>query len=439
MTRSRSSATIERIVAGGWGLTHVGALATFVRGTLPGEQVTLLSGEIQHGYQIATLESVDTLSPNRITPACPKYGVCGGCQFQHVKYAAQLQQKTDIVREAFARIGQFSAIDLMPIVPSPFPYEYRRWVRFSVFQRDKGHHLGFRQESSHQTISGVECLLISDALRTIVDAVEQRLSRAPTLPIPLSHVEIRSSGSFGNHLVIFRGKVFKKEQAQALLELFQDIPTVAGLVVGSVVTDTRWQRKPLRVVQGEDHLFERFGDLVFRISDRSFMQANWAVYEMIQQTLLEWIGACAQLRVLELFAGVGCLGLSLARQGAFLTEVEGNAVAVADARKSASLNHIGRCRFRPVTSERFLTEVGPDEYDVMIVDPPRTGLSKDCTESLVRLKVPRLFYLSCDAPSLARDVKRLCEGGYRLGRVQNFDMFPQTSHVETLVELLAAS
>ncbi|MEC4675132.1 MAG: 23S rRNA (uracil(1939)-C(5))-methyltransferase RlmD [Nitrospirota bacterium] len=434
-----TSATIERVVAGGWGLTHVGSLATFVRGTLPGEQVTLLQGEVQHGYQIATLESVDTSSPDRIASACPKFGVCGGCQFQHVKYDAQLQQKTDIVREAFARIGHVGALDLMPVVPSPFPYEYRRWVRFAVFSQDNGFHLGFRQERSHQLISGTECLLIPEALRLVVEQVETRLARVSTLPMPLSNIEIRSSASFGNHLLIFRGKVFKKEQTQALLELFQDIPTVTGRVVASFVADSRWQRQPLRVVQGEEYLFERFADLVFRISDRSFMQANWAVYEMIQQTLLNWIGGCTQLRILELFAGVGCLGLSLARQGALVTEVEGNAVAVADARKSASINHIGRCRFRPVTAERYLMEVGQDDYDVIIVDPPRTGLSKDCTKSLVSLQVPRLFYLSCDAPSLARDVKRLCDGGYRLGRVQIFDMFPQTAHVETLVELLAAS
>jgi len=438
MTGSPSSATIERIIAGGWGLAHVGSLATFVRGTLPGEQVTLGPGQIQHGYQIATLESVDKSSPDRIDSACPQYGTCGGCQFQHVKYDAQLQQKTDIVREAFARIGHVVALDLLPVVPSPFPYEYRRWVRFTVFSQNNGFHLGFRQERSLQLISGIECLLIPEALRTVVDHVEIRLAKVSALPMPLSNVEIRSSASFGNHLVIFRGTVFKKEQAQALLELFHGIPTVAGLVVASLVADSRWQRKPLRVIQGEEFLFERFAGLVFRISDRSFMQANWAVYEMIQQTLMNWIGGCEQLRILELFAGVGCLGLSLARQGALVTIVEGNGVGVADARKSASINHIGRCRFRPITAERFLTETGLDEYDVVIVDPPRTGMSKDCTKSLIKLKASRLFYLSCDAPSLARDVKRLCDGGYRLGRVQMFDMFPQTAHVETLVELVAA-
>ena len=435
MTPSLSSATIERIVAGGWGLTHVGSLATFVRGTLPGEHVTLYPGEVQHGYQIAPLASIEQSSPDRIAPACPKYGVCGGCQFQHVKYDAQLRQKADIVREAFARIGRIHVQDFMPVVPSPFPYEYRRWVRFSVFPQDNGFHLGFRQERSHQSISGRECLLVPEALRMVVEEIEERLAQINKLPMPLSTVEIRSSASFGNHIIIFRGKVYQKSHAQALLDLFQDIPTVAGLVVASLVTDTRWQRKPLRVVQGEEFLFERFADLVFRISDRSFMQANWAVYEMIQQALLNWVGACQHLRILELYAGVGCLGLSLARQGALVTEVEGNAVAVADARKSASLNHIGRCRFRPVTTERFLTGVGQDEYDVVIVDPPRSGLSKTCMESLVTVKVPRCFYLSCDAPSLARDVNRLCGGGYRLGRVQIFDMFPQTAHVETLVEL----
>jgi len=438
MTQGPTSATIERIVAGGWGLTHVGSLATFVRGTLPGEQVIVLPGHLQRGFQFATLERVNTCSPDRVEPICPKYGMCGGCQFQHVKYEAQLQQKTDIVREAFARIGRVPSLDLLPIIPSPCPDSYRSWVRFSVFPKDNGWHLGFRQERSHRPISGLDCFLIPDSLQVIVGEVEARLSRISVSPFPLSQVEIRSSMSAGTHQIIFRGRVIDKKQAESHLDFFQNIPNVIGLVVASSVLDKRWQRTPLRVVQGKDFLLVRLGDLLFHISDRSFMQGNWAVFERIQRALLEWIGPCAGLRILELYAGVGCLGLSLARAGALVTLVEGNAVAMTDARKSASLNHIGRSRFRPATAERFLSDGGPDEYDVVIVDPPRSGLSKDCTDSLLNLKMSRLYYLSCDAPSLARDVKRLAEGGYRLGRVQIFDMFPQTAHIETFVELVRA-
>lgn len=122
-----------------------------------------------------------------------------------------------------------------------------------------------------------------------------------------------------------------------------------------------------------------------------------------------------------------------------VTVVEENPYAIADARKTASQNHIGRCRFRPSTAEDFLKTVQSDEYEVVLLDPPRTGLSKACTQSLSHAKVPKIFYLSCDAASLARDASRLGAAGYTMGRVQLFDMFPQTAHIETLAEFTLLS
>ena len=116
--------------------------------------------------------------------------------------------------------------------------------------------------------------------------------------------------------------------------------------------------------------------------------------------------------------------------------VEENPYAIVDARKSASRNHIGRCRFRSMTVEKFLENVQPNEYEAILVDPPRTGLSKSCIDSLIRVRAGRIYYLSCDAASLARDASCLGAAGYRAHRAQLFDMFPQTAHIETLLELI---
>ena len=191
-----------------------------------------------------------------------------------------------------------------------------------------------------------------------------------------------------------------------------------------------------RWVTGQDWLAERLCDLIFRISDRSFMQANWRLNEILARTLADWVTPSEGMRILELYAGIGTLGLPLARRGGLVTEVEANPSALADARYAAKANHIGRSRFRRAQAEAMLENVGVGEYDVVLVDPPRNGLSRACVHALIRIGVPRVLYLSCDTPTLARDVGRLCTSGYRVARVQPFDMFPQTAHLETLVELL---
>ncbi len=431
--------TIERVVAGGWGLSRSGSMVTFVRGGLPGEVVTVNPGERHSDYQFAALDEIRVSSPHRVQAPCPVYEDCGGCQFQHVRYEAQLQYKQDMLEEAFSRIGRIGQVTLEDPVPSPLPYEYRRRVRFRVFQHHGTFHLGFVRERTHSPVKGAGCLLVSKPMEQVIEHVEERLAHLRKLPAFLSHVEIRSSDAFGTHLILCTVPRASQNQAHGLLALFEDIPTVVGCVLTSSSVTTSQRRHVRRVVKGEPHLFERFQDLVIRISDRSFMQANWAVYSIIFQTVADWLNVeDGQIRVLELYAGVGCMGLGLAKNGALVTEVEENPYAVADAKRSASQNHIGRYRLRAAKVEDFLEPVAADEYDVIVMDPPRTGLSRRCVESLERIRTPRMLYLSCDPSSLARDLNRLCASQYHVRRVQAFDMFPQTAQIETLVELVRA-
>ncbi len=433
------SFTIERVVAGGWGLSRSDSMVTFVRGGLPGEVVTAIPGDRRSDYQFATLQEVHEASPHRVQAPCVVYEACGGCQFQHVRYEAQLQYKQDMLEEAFSRIGRIEQVDFKNPVPSPLPYAYRQRVRFRVFQHHGTFHLGFVRERSHSPVKGASCLLVSKPMEQVIAHVEGRLAGLRKLPAFLSHVEIRSSGAFGTHLILCTVPRASSHQANSLLALFEDIPTVVGCVLTSSSVTASQRKYVRRVVRGEAHLFDRFQDMVVRISDRSFMQANWPVYSLIFETVADWVnGEDRQMRVLELYAGIGCMGLGLAKNGALVTEIEENPYAVADAKRSASHNHIGRYRVRAAKVEDFLETVTADDYDVIVMDPPRAGLSRSCTESLERIRVPRMLYLSCDASSLARDLNRLCATHYRVRRVQAFDMFPQTAQIETLVELVRA-
>lgn len=401
-----------------------------VRGVIPGETVSFTGGAKRRGVQEGTVHEVLTPSPDRVAAPCPVYAMCGGCQLQHIRYEAQLRFKREILAETLTRVGKLQ-VEVPPVIPSPNPYGYRSFVRFVVFRGMGGLTLGFHEEGSHQSVEAAGCLLVPEAMRKTIAEVQKRLACSGKLPLRVDSLEVRRSVAFGSTLLSWRTGSATRSQANKLFALFRDVPDV----VGQVVTAENRGRWPMRWRDRQDWIADRLDDLLFRITDGSFMQANWSLTAMLARTLAEWVVPSPGLRVLELYAGIGVLGLPLARRGALVTQVEANRWALADARRAAKTNHVGRCRFRHVKAEDGLESAESGEYDVVLMDPPRTGVSLEALRGLLALKVPRVFYLSCDPATLARDLGKLCTGGYRIVRLQAFDMFPQTSHIETLVEL----
>ncbi len=426
MADRASTITIEKLVQGGRGLARQEGKVLLVRGAIPQEMVSVSLGVQRKGIQEAVISQVLKASPDRVDAPCPVYEVCGGCQLQHVRYEAQLGYKREILAETLIRVGKVQ-VEVPSLMPSPNPYGYRSSVRFVVFRSKPGFALGFHEEGSHQPVSAAGCLLVPEAMRKVIAEVQERLARYGKLPVQVESLEVRRSAAFGSTLLSWRTGPALRSQAEKLFALFQDVPDVVGQVV-TAENRGRW-------VAGQDWIADRLDDLLFRVTDGSFMQANWPLTETLARTLVEWIAPSSGLRVLELFAGIGVLGLPLARRGALVTEVEANRWALADARHAAKTNHIGRCRFRHLKAEECLDTTEAEEYDAVLMGPPRTGLSPESLRGILAINVPRLFYLSYDPATLARDLGKLCAGGYRLVRLQAFDMFPQTAHLETLVEL----
>jgi len=254
-------------------------------------------------------------------------------------------------------------------------------------------------------------------------------------------VEIRWSQLEKGCLLIFRGQVIAKELLDRLFHACSQLSSVKGVIYEQVDASGHDVRRRVRrtpIVRGADHLWEDYGGLRLKTGFQSFMQANWDVFQILGKIVGEWMGNLQGQRILELYAGTGPLGLSLARQGAHVTCVEGNPFAIHDARESIRVNKITGCRMRISSVESYLMTVQSGAYDVILLNPPRVGLNTSIIEQLGTLHVPKLLYLSCDEPSLARDMKLLREKGYEVQRIQPFDMFPQTAHLEVLVELVLA-
>ena len=431
-----SEVRIEKLVPGGNGLARVGAQVVFVKGGLPEERLRVLIGEKRRGVHYGEILQILDPSRDRVVPPCSIYGQCGGCQLQHVSYEGQRQQKRAILTDALQRIGKIEIPEIEHVAPSPHPFGYRSTLRFVVFKGAKNFQLGFYQAETRNAVEAKACLLIPEPIQLLVSMVAKRLASLSSLPMYLEHVEFRVSTTSTDVLIIFHGSYKKAERVKTFLEQFQKLPGVIGCIAERSGPKTG-RALSTSLVVGQDFVTERFHELTVHIGFRSFTQTNWPVYEAIGQKLRDWIGEPQGLRVLELYAGTGVLGMTLAQNGAHVTLVEPNSFALADARKSVALSHVSRCRFKQQTGETFLPCVKNEEYDVILVDPPRTGLSPHVTQELGRIRAPRVMYISCDVATLARDLSRLVNYGYRVVRMQPFDMFPQTAHIETLVELVA--
>ena len=428
---------IEKLVAGGAGLARLGTHVVFCLHTLPGElvRVEILKGRkgIWYGKALEILEAHESRRP----APCSYVGQCGGCQLQHAPYDLQVEQKRRMLQEVLRRIGKQSESPIDPVVPSHLPLGYRFAVRFAVGKNRLGKLLGF-YEAGEQRICPVEhCLLAVEDMQSIPKGVEEVLAGCHLPQGSITNVEIRWSGHETGGQVILRGFAKGATQMGVVLDRLSQVPLVRGVVYEWLDSGDGSRRKrssrALPLVRGADHLWQEYLGLQLKVGFRSFLQANWHTFEQVGRDLVKGIERLPDRRILELYAGVSPLGMLLARAGARVTCVEINKWAVEDARASVSRNGIHGCRVKEAGAESYLQTVQSGQFDGMLLDPPRVGLTPEVVQQVVSLGVPQLWYLSCDMPTLARDMKRLCDGGYRVQRVQPYDMFPQTAQLETLV------
>ena len=403
---------IEKLVQGGVGLGRHEGQVVFVPYTAPGETVEVTLRAQRSQYAEGVVQRILVRSPDRREPPCPLFGVCGGCHLQHLTEAAQQRYQTDVLVEALMRIGKWTQVPTPISVASP-PLAYRRRVRLAV----QNGRIGFYQHHTHQVVAVSHCPVLIPAL----DAALARLATAltPQTLRSLSAIELQA----GAHppekvLVILTGKRALTREAEAFYQ------ANASWVAGVVVESGR------RQAWGQTALTYPFQERRLRVGARSFFQVNAAVnaeiiVRLIQQTRPEDT-------VLELYSGVGNFTLPLARRARAVTAVESHPHAMSDARHN--LNRLQNVTLLKATAEAAVPQLtGP--YTLVVLNPPREGAAPNVLAHLAHLQPQRILYLSCHPATLARDLARLCQGGYRLTYLWRFDMFPQTAHMEVLAAL----
>lgn len=407
---------IEKPAGGGRMLSRHDGRVILVAGAIPGERVAVRIERVAKGVTFAETVEVLRASPDRRVPGSdPK---CGGDVLSHIAYAAQLRIKTEIVRDAFSRIGRLPLAEAPAIAPSS-PHGYRLRARFHV----DGPRIGFYREGTHQICDAAATRQLSDGAVEWMASASQHLRDAGGGGLAAVELTENVSGSErACHLELHRGADARgfAPLARGLTGLSvrrSDAGDVAVLDGTAAVTDV------LQVGTAED------APVVLRRDVRSFFQGNRFLIAPLVRHVLDTV---PDGPVIDLYAGVGLFGLPLARRGRAVTLVEGDPISGGDLQRNASdagahvsVEHRSVESF--VTSRRFPRLV---QEATVIVDPPRTGLSPEALSGLTAAAPPRVVYVSCDPATLARDSRRLLDAGYDLAALTLFDMFPNTAHIE---------
>ena len=437
------TAEISGFTSEGLGVCRVDGQAVFVPNAVADEEYELRITHIGKTAAYGKIEQILRRSPARISRLCPYAKQCGGCDFWHMTYEAECAIKAQRVTDALNRLGGQS-LDTVPFTPADTCENYRNKAQYPVAMGKKGAEAGFFQKGTHEVIPIDRCRIQPECADQAKDAVLEYVRRhkvsvydETTHTGLLRHIYVRHAAATGQVLVclVVNGKALPKEDALAALLRER----VSGLKSVALNVNTRRGNAVLgeetRVLWGTEAIEDVLCGLTFRISPRSFYQVNRAQAEVLYGKALQAAALTGTERVLDLYCGTGTITLCLARQAKEVIGVELVEAAIRDAKENARRNGIENARFFCADAGEAAQKLCAEgaQPDVIVVDPPRKGLSLDVIDAIEKMSPVRVVYVSCDPATLARDVKRLEERGYRLVSAEAVDMFPRCSHVESVV------
>ncbi|WP_319583346.1 23S rRNA (uracil(1939)-C(5))-methyltransferase RlmD [uncultured Pseudodesulfovibrio sp.] len=446
--------SIESLAFGGRGVAHVDGMAVFVEGGLPGDTVKARVVKAKKRFAEAVLESVVTPSSHRVKPRCPHFGQCGGCAIQDLGYDEQLAQKAAQVENALKRIGGVEGFAMDAPAASPEIWNYRNKMEFVFEQRSDGLHLGLRSNlaAGEKGLAPVldieECHLCARRDMEILRAARE-FARASGLPA----FDPAENNGFWRHLVVRHTALNEIMVHLITAEETRQYARAEGLgetlvdrfpELTSFVHSSRARRS--LAATGEKTVFRLGSRAVeemvehdgrqarYHIGPNAFFQTNTKGAGELFGTIREFGGFTGEETVLDLYCGIGAIGIFLADKVERVIGFEISEEAVGKAWSSAKLNKLENCEFAVGTLDTDANLKALPENDVLIIDPPRAGLHENTARAILELAPPKIIAVSCDPSTLARDVKRLSDK-YELKRARAVDMFPHTHHIETVALL----
>lgn len=427
----------------GSGIVRIEGFTIFVPMAAPGDRIRLKVVKVLKSYGFGLLDQVLTPSPDRRLVDCPCYRQCGGCAFRHIRYQAELRLKEAAVRDAFQRVGGFPLAPL-PIVGALEDSRCRNKAQYPLGVGKDGKIIaGFYARNSHRIIPAGDCLLhpvaFGEILCCIVDFLNQNLASVyneGTGKGLFRHVYLRQASSTGEILVCLVTTKARPPKIGELAELLREkFPQIVGVCVNvnkastNVVLGERYEQ-----IWGKGALEDIFLGRRFSISPAAFYQVNQPQAQRLYNLAFDFAGFSGQETLLDLYCGIGSIGLSAAGRVKKLIGVEIVPQAVENAWENARKNGVGNAEFFCGDASAAAQRLAEESLhpDVIILDPPRKGCAPEGLEAVCQMSPEKLVMISCNPATAARDCKFLAKKGYLLEKYQPVDLFPRTGHVETV-------
>jgi 23S rRNA (uracil1939-C5)-methyltransferase len=384
---------IERILPGGLGLAHAEGVTMFVALTAPGDIVRARIDRVRGNVAFASIEEIITPSPLRVTPPCPYFGTCGGCDFQQLNYQAQLDAKIDMIRDCLRRIAHLEEPPPIGIQAAPQQWHYRVRANWQFDQRNKA--LGYFEAGSHRVCDVEVCAVLAPGLQKALETIRSEI-RDDAIREPPRDIRAAVGGDGGVSVA----------------------PSLAGFEPRDVSL----------VVAGETYSFNA----------DSFFQTN---FDLLGALVTEAIAGAKGKRAVDLYCGAGLFTVPLARRFEQVSGIETNVTSTRFALQNLQQAQLQNTKIATSDVGQWLSANAQafKDADFLLLDPPRAGAENKVIKGILELRPQRISYVSCDPATLARDLKKLLASDYLLDSVKAFDMFPQTHHVETVVHLHCAS
>ncbi len=441
-------------VQGGRTLARHEGQVVFITGGIAGESAHVSDLVRRRGYLEGAADTVSRLSPLRVTPPCRYFGenglwrgsvptpltaaggVCGGCQYQHIDYAGQQALKQAVLTDTLRRVGKIVDPPVGAPIPSPEPYGYRNKATWIVTEEGE---LAYYEARSRIAVPISTCLLLSPALQAVFDAVSAASAEIGLAGLAQSleaRVLTDPTGVDAAAIVLDLAPSTTSQEAEVLAEALTECCPNVRSVWGRAFagTDGAREARPL-LLHGEEYLETMFLGERLSISPTSFFQVNFQIAEAIATYVLEQCGTLTDRQALDVYSGVGLFTLPLARAADAVISLEVDEGAVAAARRSVAAAGLENVTLLQGDAALNLKAILPGSIQCAVVDPTRAGCSPETLHQLARIKARRLIYVSCDAATLARDLRVLLDNGYELETVRPFDLFPQTAHIESVSAL----
>jgi 23S rRNA (uracil1939-C5)-methyltransferase len=437
----------EDLTHDGAGVAKVEGYPLFVPNGLPGEKAKVKVIKVNKGYGIGRLMELYEKSPFRVEIPSHEANKYGGCQLEHISYEGQLKFKENQVRQVLARIGKLEDIQVHSILGMDNPWHYRNKAQVPVGEKD-GHLIaGFFKPRSHEIVDAEESLIqlpeINEAVRAVKDICNE-------LGIPaydeethkgvLRHIMARYGKQTGELMVVIITRTADIPNKNKLVdEIAAKLPRVKSIVhnINSKRTNVILGEKT-NVLWGNEVIYDYIGDVKFAISALSFYQVNPVQTKVLYDKALEYANLSGEESVIDAYCGIGTISLFLAQKAKKVFGVEVVPEAIEDAKRNAELNGFTNAEFAAGEAEVIIPKWYKEgnKADVLVVDPPRKGCDEALLQTIIEMKPKKVVYVSCNPATLARDLRILEDGGYKTLEVQPVDMFPHTTHVECVAQLV---